>query len=414
MQFLNLLVPLFLIPLVVRKIGPSNFGVISFAQTFANFFILFIVYSFEYTATKEIAIYKNDKRKIAEIFNEVLSAKIIIFTFSFVFFLIIAIFSLIIRDNFQIQLIAFSVNIGYVIYPLWFFQGIQKLPISLMFNLISRIIMAIAVLFFLKSESLIIIYPLTYSLAQIFLGIVSIIYIKKYLHINIRFSSIKFGLNRIKNGFNIFLSMTMVNLYQNINLFLIAFFSSSLIIGYYASAVKLVTVILGVAILPLSMVLFPKISIHFHSSRIEGIESLKYTFWIAFFLGIFISSILFLFPNILIHLLFGDSFKPASEFLKILAIIPLINCLSNIFSIQGLINLNYKKIYLIITTSSFLICVLGIFLFGRKYSANAAAYSWLAAELFTLLGSFTYLTLKKIQIIDITYLFKINQINKVL
>lgn len=406
-QFLNLLVPLFLIPLVVRQIGPSTFGIISFAQTFATFFLLAIVYSFEYTATKEIVINKNDKQTVTQIFNDVLTAKLLIFLFSLIVFFIINLFSTTIRSHFLIQIIAFTVNFGYVLYPLWFFQGVGKLPVSLFFNLMSRLLMAAVVILFLHSESLSWIYPLSYSISQIFLGVVSMIYIKKSSGINIKLNSFKRGLDKIYDGFNVFVSLVMVNLYQNINLFLIAFFIPTIITGYYASSVKLVMVVLGVAILPLSMVLYPKIAINFHVSREEGIKSLKTSFWIALFVGAFISTILFVFPNLLIKLLFGESFLPAIPFLRILAFIPFVNCISNIFSVQGLINLNFKKAYLLITITSLIICIVGILFFANKYSATAAAFSWLGAEVFTLFGSFIFLLSKNVQIIDFSYLCKI-------
>ena len=406
-QFLNLLVPLFLIPLVVRQIGPSSFGIISFAQTFATFFLLAIVYSFEYTATKEIIINKNNSEKVSEIFNDVLTAKFLIFLASLIIFSIICIFSKTIRQNILIQIISFSVNIGYVLYPLWFFQGIQKLPVSLFFNLIARLLMAASVLLFLGTKSLFWIYPLSYSVSQIVLGIGSMIYIKKYLGVNIQLSSLKKGFQKIYSGFNIFISLVMLNLYQNINLFLVAFFTTDLITGYYASSTKLVLVVLGVAILPLSMVLFPKISTSFQISYEKGIHALKTSLWVASFVGLIMSGVLFIFPHLLIGILFGKNFLPAVPYLKILAFIPFINCVSNIFSIQGLINLNYKKVYLVITSISLLICVIGILIFAKKYTALAAAYSWLAAELFTLIGSFLFLSIKKIQLVDLSFLYTI-------
>lgn len=412
-QFLNLLVPLFLIPLVVRQIGPSTFGVISFAQTFATFFLLAIVYSFEYTATKEIVINKNDKQKITQIFNDVLTAKLLIFLFSLIVFFIISFFSATIRSHFLIQIIAFTVNFGYVLYPLWFFQGVGKLPVSLFFNLMSRLLMAVVVIIFLHNKSLSWIYPLSYSISQIFLGVASMVYIKKSAGINIKLNSFKRGLDKIREGFNIFVSLVMVNLYQNINLFLIAFFIPTIVTGYYASSVKLVMVVLGVAILPLSMVLYPKIAINFHDSKDAGIKSLKISFWVAFFIGASISSVLFIFPNLLIKILFGESFLPAIPFLKILAFIPFVNCISNIFSVQGLINLNFKKIYLLITTTSLIICIVGILFFANEYSATAAAFSWLGAELFTLFGSIIFLLSKNIQIIDLSYLYKIIKTKKI-
>ncbi|MBT5788292.1 MAG: oligosaccharide flippase family protein, partial [Flavobacteriaceae bacterium] len=61
LQWVNYIVPLFLIPFLVRSLGIELFGLVMFAQSVSTIFIIFSDLGFSITGTRKISIFKEDK-----------------------------------------------------------------------------------------------------------------------------------------------------------------------------------------------------------------------------------------------------------------------------------------------------------------------------------------------------------------
>jgi O-antigen/teichoic acid export membrane protein len=91
-QIANYVLPLVSIPIIVRIIGPGNYGIINYYNSFIAYFILLINYGFDYSGTRYIAIQKDDVSKRNLHFTKILYAKILLFIVSAVAFTISIIF----------------------------------------------------------------------------------------------------------------------------------------------------------------------------------------------------------------------------------------------------------------------------------------------------------------------------------
>ena len=87
-QLANYVFPFITIPIVSRIIGPDKFGVINFAAAFMTYFTLLINFGFDLSATRAITANRDNLAERDKIFNQVVLAKIILFTVSLVIFLI--------------------------------------------------------------------------------------------------------------------------------------------------------------------------------------------------------------------------------------------------------------------------------------------------------------------------------------
>ena len=106
----------------------------------------------------------------------------------------------------------------------------------------------------------------------------------------------------------------------------------------------------------------------------------------------------------MVKLVFGEQFLEAATCLRIISFIPFITGLSNIFAVQGLLNLKMDKIFLIITFIGALISIVLNFLLVPRYRENGTAAVWLITELFITFVSYIVLLKNNINLLDFKYL----------
>ncbi len=112
------------------------------------------------------------------------------------------------------------------------------------------------------------------------------------------------------------------------------------------------------------------------------------------------SSLIFIFSDLIIQTIFGNKFADASVCLRIMAFLPLIIGLSNVFGIQGLINLKMDKQFLVLTFLGAVTSVILNLFLVPVYSENGTAISWLITEIFITASFYIILFRNKINLLD--------------
>jgi PST family polysaccharide transporter len=87
-QAVNFVFPLITIPYISRIIGPEGYGIFNYSTAFIGYFTLLIAYGFDLTGTRKIAKADGNKNVINTVISEVLSARILLFLFSIILFVI--------------------------------------------------------------------------------------------------------------------------------------------------------------------------------------------------------------------------------------------------------------------------------------------------------------------------------------
>ncbi|QPK17019.1 oligosaccharide flippase family protein [Pectobacterium versatile] len=71
-QGVNYLIPLLIIPHLVRTMGIDGFGKYSFVLAVVQYFIILSDYGFNLSASKQVAVHKDNKNYISKIFTSVM------------------------------------------------------------------------------------------------------------------------------------------------------------------------------------------------------------------------------------------------------------------------------------------------------------------------------------------------------
>lgn len=395
-QVTNYIFPLITLPYVSRIFGPDTFGLINFAISFVTYIGLILNFGFDLSATREISQNRDSRSKVEYIFNNVLFSKfVLLFIISVIFFYIL--FSI---DKFSnekiLYLILYLGQIVNIFFPTWFFQGMEKLTITAIFSFIIKLIFTAIVFVAIKVKSDYIYYPLATLIGQIVIAIISLYLIIGRYKIKIYFPGFKRLFDTLKKSLNIFVSTVLINLYTTTNFVILGFLASDYDVGIYTSAYKIVIVFCALIAGTVSQAIYPNIGYAFAKSYKSGFEKIYLTLKIIIPVTLSVSLFLFFFSGIFVKILFGVKFYEAALTLKILSFLPLITSVSNIFGMQGLLNLKKDKLFTLITAAGAAIGLSLNFVLVPLLKYNGTAISWFFTECFIMiLMFFSFIKSKK-------------------
>ncbi|MGB4383693.1 MAG: oligosaccharide flippase family protein, partial [Bacteroidales bacterium] len=115
LRVIGLLLPLITLPYVLRVLGKSNYGIIVLATSLINYFTALTDYSFRITATRDVAINKNDKKQLDLIYSNVLTVRMLFCILSTIIILLIVLLYKPFRDEITVFSLTIPMLFGYVL-----------------------------------------------------------------------------------------------------------------------------------------------------------------------------------------------------------------------------------------------------------------------------------------------------------
>ena len=334
-ELANYILPFVTIPYIIRIIGITNFGLVTFTYVVISYFNLIVDYGFKMIIIKEISKFRNSNLKLSFLFWKMYLSQIFLLLVSIILFLLFLEIPKF-KENMDIFIFAFGMVIGNILFPIWFFQGIEKMKYIAIFDFISRLLYVFAIFTFINIKDDYIYIPLFNSLAFIVTGLSSLIYIFYKFKLKFIIPSKKQIITFFMDGWYLFLSSLTVNLYSNFNQFLLGFLSGYTSVGIYALAEKIFGAIMKVIGIG-NVVLYPalaKLSNNKELLLIKIKHLIKY-YSIAL---IIISTMLIILANFIIKLLFGEGHEMSVFILQILAVVLLFRPFGQLFTNYLIIN----------------------------------------------------------------------------
>ncbi|MBB6176102.1 PST family polysaccharide transporter [Anoxybacillus tengchongensis] len=399
LQGLNYILPLLTLPYLVRVLGPENYGLVAFAQSFVQFFVIFVDYGFNLSATNQIAVYRENREKVQRIFSTVITIKVFFTVISFVVLCLLVFLLPKFAEHKSIYVITFGMVVGNVLFPVWFFQGMERMRYITFLNIIAKALFTAGIFLLVKQRDDFLLVPLLNSLGIISIGIISLGMIKKTFSINIvlpAWNDIKY---QLKEGWYVFISTVAISLYTVSNTFILGLFTNNTIVGYYAGAEKIISAANGM-ISPVSQALYPYISRLILGNREKGLMLIRKIVLIIGGGTLIVSFIIFFLAENIVDIALGDHYKHSIVVLKILSFLPFIIGLSNILGIQTMLTLGYKKAFSnILILASILNIFLAVLLVPNFHHVGTAVGVFIS-ELFVTSAMFVYLYSKGIKLLE--------------
>lgn len=329
------------LPYLLRVLGPDKFGAIAFAQTIMNYGNLFVDYGFNLTAPRDIA--KCDKTDIPQNFAAFYGAKIVLLM---PILFIGAILILLFKDylDLRLMLCVLPALLGNVLFPVWYFQGIQEMRFITIFNLIARTASVIAIFAFVNQQADYCLAAFLQSITPVLAGIISLLVLYRKTPANFLIPSWSDIKMKLKDGWDIFISTVFISLYTNSNVFILGIMTNDTIVGYYAAANKLIMAVNGL-MGPISSAIFPHVSALFKESQEQAILFLRKTVRYIGGLSFMASLGTFILAEPIVHIIMGSAYEESILILRILSFFPFVVALSNIFGVQTMVTFGMQNIF---------------------------------------------------------------------
>lgn len=337
LQGVNFIIPLILLPILVNNLGNEKFGLLIFAQVFINYFNLLVNFGFDLSATRQISIHRNNDKRLSEIFYSVFFIRLILLLFS----IILLYFILKYIDKFnefqEIYWVTFISVIGQFLFPLWFFQGLEKMKYITIINTLSKIFFLILTIILIKNEDDYIVAAYLYSFGFLTSGVFSIFLIYYKFPIKFLIPSKRKLRFYFLESLHFFLSRVSVSLYTSSNVFILGLVSNYTVVGYYSIALKIYSALQSLYI-TISTALYP------YMAKNKDVPLFKKLFIILVFINLFMVSIVYTFEVELFKFLFNNYEQISIEIFNILLLVSLISMASILLGYPLLAALGYKKI----------------------------------------------------------------------
>lgn len=347
LQGMNYAIPLILIPYLMIKLGVESYGLIGFSTAIIQFLILFVDFGFNMSATKRVAIYKDNKKDLSRIFFSTVSTKIILLLISIILFIII--YNIPQFHEYQIALLyTLPMLIGNTLTFTWFYQGVGHIRYLSILSMICRILL-LPLVFYLVQDSGDYVYAiLINSLVYIFVSFISIgwIFKSKMLEFeNISFLNIK---SEIKESFPFFLSTASISIYTQLFVVILGIFSSPAVVGVYTAAEKIIRTVSLLFYTPINQVYYPKVA-HLNSqNKKQALYLVSKVSKFTLILMITIS-IMILISSPLLEKILGNEYEGITTLVQILCLVPFLSAVGGVAGQMGLIacidNNNAKKTF---------------------------------------------------------------------
>ena len=354
-RIFNVGINFLLVAYLIRTLGETNYGILTWVDSVIQYFIVFVNFGFNVYAAKYIIKKRENSNEINKITSAIFSIKMGLFTIS-----VLILFSLSflnpLKPYREYLLLMNMLCLGEVLFPIWYFQGIEKLKTAMFITVFFKLGLLFSTFLLVKTpaglNTYIFLLVISNSLIGVF-GYLSIKYYYGFVFVWVKKSTI---VKVLKQAYMFFLGRFLSLTFNFLTIFVIGIYFSMRQVSGFDISLKVILV----CIIPydiLQQAVFPTIS------RNKDKRLLKKLIVFSFLSGIASTIGIFLFSYDILFLLAGEEGRSYSSILLLMSPIPPLVAVSFILGTCTLVAFGHEKEYnqsLIISSVIYLILLLAM------------------------------------------------------
>lgn len=342
LQGLNYVIPLAVLPYLIRVLGVERYGLIAFAQAFAQYFVILTDYGFNLSATRQIARTRDDREQVSRLFWSVLVVKLALM---FVGVIVLATVLTAIprfRADAGLYVIAYLAVFGNALFPVWLFQGMERMRYISVVSGGAKVLAAVLLFVLVHRPSDYRIALAIQSGGLLVAGIAGLWSALAHFDISYRQPSHADLLQVLRDGWHLFVSNAAGTLYATSNVFLVGLVAGNIQAGYFSAAEKIVRGIQGI-LAPIAQAIYPHVSGLAARSRLIALAFIRKSLIWTSVLSFVPSVLLLALAGPVAFVILGSNADGCVTTLRWIAMLPFIIAVSGVLAIQTMIPFGLER-----------------------------------------------------------------------
>lgn len=343
-EAISYLLPLITIPYLVRILGPGKYGLVSFAEAFAQYFRMFAAFSFALTATRAISLARNDQEELRRVYSNVLCTSSGLAAFSTIAAVVMVMTVPLLREHWLILLLSLCSVWGRAMFPDWFFLGMEKMGFAAWPNLLLRGVSTILIFLIVRARDDYFLVLLCPAAGWLVSDLYSLLVARFKFGMRLRAPDLKGIYHELGHGLPVFAGMMCAVLNVPSAVVVLGLFAEEKQVGYFAAPQKLVVA---------AMMLFRVFgqTVYPHVSRLatqdadRAIGFLGRAFGLLLVIGVGAMLVMQAASPLVVGLVFGSQFEAAVPVLRILSAMFVLFAMNDLFGTQAMLAFGANRLY---------------------------------------------------------------------
>ncbi|MEA4852463.1 MAG: oligosaccharide flippase family protein [Paludibacter sp.] len=284
-------------PYLIRVLGAESYGLYVFAVATASYFVGIVSFGFSFPGVKAIAQNKDNLQIKSAVVSSVFTSKILLGIVSLVIFIGLLLTVPLLKDHKGLFLIVYAQILCEIFFPIWYFQGVQKMKIVTYFQLAFRILSLPFIFILVRSTDDLLQYAFIATLSVVLPAVALYVYLIRRENLTIRLQPISKLKTYFKEATPFFWSSTAGTIKQESVTIIIGAFFGMKDVALYDLANKLI-MLPRMLTMSINTALFPKVIEDIKTETIKKIEKYEtmiglavvlfvvvFGYWIIWLLG---------------------------------------------------------------------------------------------------------------------------------
>ena len=306
-------------PYLIRALGGSAYGLYVFATSISTYFLFVINFGFDLPATKAIAANFNNEKNLENIISSIFTSKTYLFLICLFVFVGMLYTIPVFSKNKSIFFLCFVSVYSFVLFPQWFFQGVQSMKTVTFIQLGIKLLSLPLIFWLVKKEGDLFSYVSILTFTNLVGGIIGFCIIRFKFHLKtywLPLSSLKIW---FKQSQPFFLSSLAGSLKEYSVPIIIGSFFGMKEVAIYDLANKIVMVPRTI-FMSVNAAIFPKLIVNIKNHIVKKIIKIETA------ISLFMVLLIVVFGRFIIHIMGGNGMED-SYYLSILLAVTIVSWL---------------------------------------------------------------------------------------